>query len=290
MCHLLQVSCSGYYAFFNQQKSTHDLLDDKLILAVKALHQQSDCSYGSRRIAKGLQAQGYRVCRYKARRLMRKAQVSCKQRRRFKVTTQSKHGLPVAANYLNRQFKVTVPSQAWVADITFIWTKEGWLYLAAVLDLFSRRVVGWALADHMQGTLVHEALLMALGRRQPAHGLMHHSDRGSQYASKHYQRLLAERGIAVSMSRKGNCWDNSVMERFFGSLKSERTNQKYYFTRKEAKADIIEYIEMFYNSRRLHSTLGYVSPVQFEVMNQHLFNNVSIFTGPEHSINQRRKN
>lgn len=278
MCDLLQVSRSGYYAFLKRRKTPKDWLDEQLVVEVKILHQQSDRSYGSRRIAKGLQTKGYQVGRYKARTLMRKAQVSCKQRRRFKVTTQSQHRFPVAANHLDRQFTAAMPNQVWVADITFIWTKEGWLYLAAVLDLFSRRVVGWALNNRMQEALVHDALLMALGRRQPTQALMHHSDRGCQYASKNYQTLLAEKGITVSMSRKGNCWDNSVMERFFGSLKSERTDQKYYLTHKEAKADVIDYIEMFYNSQRLHSTLGYVSPAQFEAMNQHLFNRVSTFT------------
>lgn len=236
----------------------------KLLVEVKALDKLSRSSYGSRRIAKSLQANGYAVGRYQARTLMRKACVECKQRRRYRVTTQSRHSLPIANNVLNRHFSVAVPNRVWVADITYLWTNEGWLYIAGVLDLFSRRVVGWAIASHMRTELIGDALQMALGRRRPAFGLMHHSDRGSQYAGDDYQTMLKKSGIIVSMSRKGNCWDNAVMERFFGSLKSERTDQINYLTREEAKLDVIDYIEMFYNSRRLHSTLGYITPVQFE--------------------------
>lgn len=221
-------------------------------------------------MAKALQAKGYAIGRYKARRLMQAAGVACKQRRRYRITTKSDDRLPIASNLVNREFTVKQPNRKWVADITFLWTQEGWLHLAAIADLFSRRIVGWSMASHMRETLVHKALEMALGRRRPDKGLLHHSDRGSQYASVDYQRLLNDSGIIVSMSRKGNCWDNAVMERFFGSLKSEWTDGKNYLTREEAKADVIEYIEMFYNAERLHSTLGYISPVQFEAMNQFL--------------------
>ena len=206
----------------------------------------------------------YKVGRYKARSLMRKAGIECKQRRRYKVTTQSDSRLPVAENILNREFAVTQLNRVWLADITYIWTNEGWLYLAAVLDAFSRRVVGWSLANHMRASLVKDALGMSFRRRKPNNNLLHHSDRGSQYASFDYQALLKSAGITVSMSRKGNCWDNSVMERFFGSLKSERTNGQKYITREQAKAGVIDYIEIFYNSHRLHSTLGYISPMQYE--------------------------
>jgi putative transposase len=204
------------------------------------------------------------VGRYKARSLMRKANLSCKQRRRFKITTQSDSKLPVTKNVLNRKFKVSKANTAWVADITYLWTQEGWLYLSVVLDLFSRRVVGWSLKSHMGEGLVRSAFLMALGRRNPHSGLLHHSDRGCQYASKDYQHLLSQHGVIASMSRKGNCWDNAVMERFFGSLKSERTDNKIYLTKEEAKADVIDYIEMFYNSERLHSTLDYLTPMEYE--------------------------
>ena len=259
----MHVNRSGYYRYLKEL--TQPKRDEtRILLEVKALDNQSKSSYGSRRIAKGLQAKGYEVGRYKARRLMRQAGVKCKQRRRYRVTTQSDHWFPVAANELNRQFNVEKPNLAWVTDITFLWTQEGWLYLAAVLDLYSRRVVGWSIADHMRTELISDALFMALGRRQPVGGLLHHSDRGSQYASADYQQVLKQQGIRVSMSRKGNCWDNAVMERFFGSLKSERTDGKIYLTREQAKADVIDYIEMFYNSQRLHSSLNYTSPMQFE--------------------------
>lgn len=259
----MQVNRSGYYKYL--KGLTGSKRDEAhLVVEVKILDRQSKSSYGSRRIAKGLQAKGYTIGRYKARRLMRQAGVECRQRRRYRLTTQSNHRLPVAENKLNRQFKMEKPNVAWVSDITFLWTQEGWLYIAAVLDLYSRRVVGWSIADHMRTELIREALLMALGRRQPGGDLLHHSDRGSQYASVDYQQLLKQKGIQVSMSRKGNCWDNSVMERFFGSLKSERTDGQHYLTRQQAKTDVIDYIEMFYNSQRLHSTLNYMSPVQFE--------------------------
>jgi transposase InsO family protein len=227
-------------------------------------------------MAKNLQKKGYSVGRYKARSLMRKAGIVSKQRRRYRVTTDSRHTFPVAKNVLNREFAVATPNQVWVTDITYLWTLEGWVYVAAVLDLFSRRIVGWSIASHMRETLVNDALTMALGRRQPASGLLHHSDRGVQYASHDYQDTLKAAGITVSMSRKGNCWDNAVMERFWGSLKSERTDSEIYLTREAAKADVIDYIEMFYNSKRLHSTLDYFSPMQFE--KQFFSNKVSTFT------------
>jgi len=272
----MEVSRSGYYDYLKSPSSAKALLDVKLQTEVKALAARSRNSYGSRRMAKSLQAQGYQVGRYKARSLMRQAEVTCKQRRRYKNTTDSQHKLAVAQNVLNREFTVATPNCAWVTDITYLWTLEGWVYVAVVLDLFSRRVVGWAIAEHMRETLIAEALDMALGRRQPEPGLLHHSDRGVQYASFDYQTRLKAAGVTVSMSRKGNCWDNAVMERFWGSLKSERTEGRIYVTRDAAKADVIDYIEMFYNSVRLHSTLDYVSPMQFE--KRFLLNNVSVFT------------
>jgi putative transposase len=264
LCETMEVARSGYYKFLSQPQSETVMGEEKLLVEVKALHQMSQGSYGKRRIAKELELKGYRVGVEYARSLMRKANIVCKQRRRFRVTTQSNPALPVAKNSLNRQFKVCAPNRVWVADITYLWTQEGWLYLAAVLDLYSRRVVGWALSQDMKEGLVHDALLMAIGRRMPVGSLLHHSDRGCQYASRDYQCLLKRNGMTVSMSRKGNCWDNAVMERFFGSLKSERTDTKIYLTRHLAKADVIDYIEMFYNSQRLHSTLGYMSPMQYE--------------------------
>lgn len=276
LCKVMQLNRSGYYRYIQRVEAhSGSVSDARMEVAVKALHEQSQGSYGSRRMAKALQAQGYAVGRYKARRLMREAGVTCRQRRRYRVTTRADASLPVADNTLNRQFQVATPNQAWVADITFLWTVEGWLYLAAVLDLYSRKVVGWSMAAHMCTVLVSNALCMALGRRQPERGLLHHSDRGCQYASLNYREQLHQQGIVMSMSRQGNCWDNAVMERFFGSLKSERTEGKIYLTREQAKADVVDYIEMFYNSQRLHSTLGYVSPVQFEKQNRSPLTNVS---------------
>lgn len=258
---MLEVSRSGYYSYWKRPQAVKK---EVLLIEVKSLDQFSRSSYGSRRMSKHLKAKGYAVGRYQARTLMRQAGIECKQRRRYRVTTQSNHHLPIASNVLNRDFSAQRINQKWVVDITFLWTAEGWLYLSAVLDLFSRRIVGWALAEHMREELVGNALHMALGRRQPPKGLLHHSDRGCQYASSAYQMRLEKAGIEVSMSRKGNCWDNSVMERFFGSLKSERTDHVIYDTREAAKADVIDYIEMFYNSQRLHSALGYLTPLQFE--------------------------
>ena len=202
--------------------------------------------------------------RYRVRTLMREAGLRTSWKRKFVATTNSRHALPVAQNILNRQFDVAEPNRAWVSDLTYIRTDQGWLYLAAVLDLYSRKVVGWSTASSMPTTLVASALRMALQQRRPAPGLVLHSDRGSQYASEEYQALLSQHHVVCSMSRKGNCWDNSVMERFFLSLKMERVRQRRYANHDEAKADIHHYIVAFYNSARLHSTLGYLSPVAYE--------------------------
>jgi transposase InsO family protein len=272
----MNVTRSGYYRQLKAVRSKKALQDDKLLVEIKLLATLSKNSYGSRQMSKNLQNKGYSVGRYKARALMRKAGIECKQRRRYRNTTDSRHTLPVAENVLNHEFTVATPNSAWVTDITYLWTLEGWVYVGAVLDLFSRRIVGWSIAAHMRETLVSDALQMALGRRQPEAGLLHHSDRGSQYASGDYQAALKAAGITVSMSRKDNCWDNAVMERFWGSLKSERTNNEMYLTREAAKADVVDYIEMFYNSKRLHSTLGYLTPLQFE--NKFFLAKVSTFT------------
>lgn len=261
----MELARSGFYAYCKGKKRKNPTLNDDLIIKTKILHEQSRSAYGSRRMSVMLRSAGFNVGRHKARSLMRLAGVVCKQRRRFRATTESNHNLVVADNILNRQFNVSEPNRVWTSDITCVWTQEGWLYLAAVLDAFSRRVVGWSLADHMRTTLVYNAYRMAQSRRKPAHGLLHHSDRGCQYASESYRHLLQSTGAQISMSRKGNCWDNAITERFFGSLKSECTQEKNYATRAQARAEIIDYIEMFYNSSRLHSSLGYVSPLQFEL-------------------------
>lgn len=259
----MEVSRSGYYSYLKKKNINKDK-EARLIFDLKVLHKKSKKSYGSRRMAKAISAQGCKVGRYKIRRLMRQNGISCKQRRRYVVTTQSNHNLATANNILNRNFNIDKPDRAWLADITYLKTGEGWLYVAAVLDLFSRRVVGWSMADNMQANLVENAFVMAKLRRCPLSGFLHHSDRGIQYASQQYQRILQKSGAVVSMSRKGNCWDNAVMERFFGTLKSECTDGKNYRTRAEAKKDVIDFIETFYNDQRLHSTLNYVSPIQYE--------------------------
>lgn len=263
LCKVMEVTRSAYYRYLHKPSFNIDQ-DIKLVVEIKALHKISKQSYGTRRMTKALLDQGYKIGRFKVRQLMRQNGISCKQRRKYTVTTQSKHELPIANNVLNREFNVTKPNEKWVSDITYLWTAEGWLYVAAVLDLFSRRVVGWAMADTMKTDLVEDAFEMARCRRMPAIGFLHHSDRGVQYASERYQLLLKKAGAVISMSRKGNCWDNAVMERFFGSLKSERTDDKIYLTRSEAKADVIDFIEGFYNSQRLHSTLNYMSPIAYE--------------------------
>jgi putative transposase len=260
----MQISRSGYYDWRKRGKSTRQRNNERLLPIVKAAHKKSKATYGTRRIAIEIKAHGIPCGRTKAGTLMKLAGVAAKQKKKFKATTDSKHNLPIAPNLLNRQFRVKEPDKVYVSDITYIWTHEGWLYLAVVLDLFSRQVVGWSISNRMSKKLVMDALRMAIWRRRPAPGLMFHSDRGSQYCSNDFQKMLKVHGMISSMSRKGNCWDNSVAESFFGSLKTERVFFTSYKTREEAKRDIIDYIEMFYNSNRRHSYLGYVSPKEFE--------------------------
>ena len=266
LCEVLEVSRSGFYTYVQRHTTAcEDAAEAALVARVKAIAAETRNSYGSRRIAKHLQNDGFAVGRYKARRLMQQAAVTVQRRkRRAPVTTDSRHRYGVAPNLLARQFDVAQPNHVWAGDITYVWTTEGWLYVAVLLDLYSRKVVGWAMSSHVDAALVQEALCMALGRRQPATGLLHHSDRGSQYACHAYQQLLAAHGLRCSMSEKGECLDNAVAERFFGSLKGERTSLRHYATRQEARDDVIDYIEMFYNSTRLHSYLEYVSPNDFE--------------------------
>ena len=266
LCEVLEVSRSGFYAY--QQRARRGVVNHerlRLVTQVQAIAVSTRYSYGSRRMAKALQDEGFSVGRCKARGLMNEAGVTVKRpKKRGPVTTDSRHGLSVAPNVLARQFDVAKPDQAWAGDITYIWTAEGWLYLSVLLDLYSRRVVGWAMSEQINTVLAQDALEMALGRRQPGPGLLHHTDRGSQYASHAYQALLARHAIVCSMSGKGECLDNAVAERFFGSLKREWTSHCRYATRQEARDDIIAYIEMFYNSRRKHSYLGYLSPNDYE--------------------------
>ena len=266
LCRVLGVSRNGFYDSLRRQRRDPDPEHTEKLEWVKDLADASDHTYGSRRMARALRALGYGgTGRYQARRLMREAGVWVRYRRRYRVTTNSNHRQPVFENRLQRDFSMDAPNRVWAGDITYVWTREGWLYLAVVIDLYSRKVVGWSMGRRLTSTLVCEALRMALWRRRPAKGqLIHHSDRGVQYASYAFRRLLKAHGIEGSMSRKGDCWDNAVVESFFGTLKSERVHWRSYQSREEARADIVEYITMFYNSQRLHSYLDYQSPDQFE--------------------------
>jgi putative transposase len=265
LCRLLGVSRGGFYDYLRRQERDPDPEHEEKRGWVKDLAEASDHTYGSRRMARALQALGYPVGRHQARSLMREAGAWVRYRRRYRATTNSNHRQPVFDNRLGRDFSADAQDQVWAGDITYVWTQQGWLYLAVVIDLYSRKVVGWSMGRRLSSTLVCDALQMALWSRRPPKGqLIHHSDRGVQYASHAFRRLLKAHGIEGSMSRKGDCWDNAVVESFFGSLKSERIHWRSYQSREEARADIVEYITMFYNSHRLHSYLGYQSPDQFE--------------------------
>jgi putative transposase len=265
LCRVLEVTRSGFYAWQTRDPSEHVLDDQKLALEIAAIHKASGDTYGSPRVHAELLAKGLEVSRKRVARLMRELGIKSRRKRRFKATTDSRHHLPVADNILDRKFEVAAPDVAWVTDITYVWTDEGWLYLAAILDLFSRRVVGLAMSERIDRALVIEALRVAVGRRVPDAGLVHHSDRGSQYASGDYQKALDELGVVCSMSRKGNCWDNAVAESFFATLKTECIYSRRFATRAEAREAIFHFIEVFYNRHRRHSTLGYVSPMEFEM-------------------------
>ena len=265
LCAALAVSPAGYYAWRRRPRSTRQQRRDALLVEVRAVHAEVKARYGSPRIHAELVARGHDCCVNTVAKLMRDNGIAAKAARPFRcTTTDSDHDLPVADNLLGRQFDPAAPNESWVADITYLPTREGWLYLAAVEDLYSRRVVGWSLAEHMGSRLVVDALELAVQRRLPGAGLLAHSDRGSQYASDHYQRLLARHGITCSMSRRADCWDNAPMESFFASLKKELVHGADFATRAEARAAVVEYIEVFYNSQRRHSSLGYVAPAEYE--------------------------
>ena len=264
LCAALSVSTSGYRSWKRGGSPKRKRLTDAQMLAlIRAIDRQWKNAYGSPRMVRELRDRGFPAGKERVERLMRDNGIRARHKRRFKATTDSKHALPVAPNLLDRNFQPAAPNQVWSADLTYLWTNEGWLYLAVVLDLFNREVVGWSIKPRMTSDIVMDALSMAWFRRQPAPGLMHHSDRGSQYASHVFQARLHEYGMVCSMSRKGNCWDNAPPESFFNSLKNERVHGTRYDTRDEAIADVFDYIEPFYNRRRKHSTLGYVSPVKF---------------------------
>jgi len=264
LCTVLSVTCSAYYAWAKAVQTPKAKQDAALKSVITSVFTKNRAVYGTRRLKKVLEKQGYMASRRRIGRIMQEAQLRCKTRRRFKATTNSKHNLPIASNQLARQFNVIQANQVYVGDITYIATGEGWLYLAVVIDLYSRQVVGWSMAEHMRATLVNDALIMAIWKRKPKKGLLWHTDRGSQYASDSHRKLLKQHDITQSMSRKGNCWDNAVSESFFHTLKTECVNHENYTTREAGRKSIFDYIEVFYNRQRLHSNNGYLSPVEFE--------------------------
>jgi putative transposase len=264
LCGALGVSRGGFYTWLTRPPSARSRSNEVLAARVRASFLDSDRTYGARRVWRDVLAEGIACGLHRIERLMRLQALRARPRRR-RLPTDTGLRSTIAPNVLDRQFGAPAPNSKWVADFTYIWTAEGWLYVAAVLDLFSRRVVGWSMNAAMTAQLVTDALIMAIWRRGRPKALLHHSDQGSQYTSEAFQRLLADAGVTCSMSRSGNVWDNSVMESFFSSLKTERTAGKVYRTRDQAKADVFDYIERFYNPKRRHSTLGYVSPAEFEM-------------------------
>jgi transposase InsO family protein len=267
LCRVLDVSASGYYASQSRSISWHARRDEELSERIATLHRASKRRYGSPRVYKDLKADGERVGRKRVARLMREKRLVALTRRRFRKTTDSKHTFPIAPNLLGRNFTARGPDESWVTDITFLWTRQGWLYLAVILDLFSRRIVGWATSQSVDRHLALAALDMALAKRCPNSGLIHHSDRGSTYASRDYRKALKSRGIRCSMSRKGDCWDNAVAESFFATLKREIEDIDSLESWVGANLSIGEYIDGFYNPQRRHSALNYNSPIKFELMN-----------------------
>jgi len=264
MCTTLEVSRSGFYAWLRRGESSRSRENRRLTGLIREEHEKSRQTYGSPRIHAALKARGETCGLNRVARLMQKAEIRSKVKRKFKKTTNSKHAHPVASNLLAQDFSTSAPNEVWVSDITYIWTDEGWLYLASTMDLFSRAIVGWSMSSTMPASLVVDALNMAIDRRSPLAGMIHHSDRGVQYAAHAFQGLLDRHGFVCSMSGKGNCYDNAVKESFFHTLKTELCDHEHYRTREQARASIFEYIEAFYNRQRLHSTLGYLSPFDFE--------------------------
>ncbi len=267
MCRVLEVSKAGYYAWRDRPASARAVANQRLAVEIKAVHEKSRRTYGSPRVYAELTAQGIRCSKQRVARLMRAAGVRAKRRQRFRVTTDSRHRHPVAPNVLDRRFAVETvagPDRVWVGDITYVPTRESWLYLAVILDLASRRVIGWAMRHTLERSLTLDALQMALDQRQPHPGVLHHSDRGSQYACGEYRALLARHGMTCSMSQRGDCWDNAVAESFFATLERELIDDADWHTREAARAAIFEYLEVWYNRQRRHSSLGYLSPAEYE--------------------------
>jgi putative transposase len=260
---LMDISSSGFYTWLDRPVSKRAKEESRLELEIKAANQRTRNTYCPERLQHYLKEHGVQVSIYKIRRIRRKFGIRCIQKRKFKVTTRSDHGLPVAENILGQDFKVYQPNKVWLSDITYIPTEEGWLYLAAHKDLFNNEIVGYAMGARLSQYLVGESLLKALGLRKPTQGLLHHSDRGSQYCAAEYRQILKSKGIQVSMSRRGNCYDNAPMESFWGILKQELVHHRHYITRREAMNEIREYIEIFYNRQRIQDKLGFLSPVEY---------------------------
>jgi putative transposase len=264
-CRVLGVSRSGYYRWLDRVPSKRLLATRVLAREIQAVHVENRCAYGSPRVYQALKSRGNRVCENTVAKVMKREGIRARAKKKFVPrTTDSSHEQPVAGNVLNREFTASLPNRKWAVDITYIPTEEGWLYLAGVMDLCSRKIVGWSMHEHMQTELVREALTMAIMRRQPQAGLLHHSDRGVQYSSDDYRHLLNQHGIKASMSGRGDCWDNACVESFWSTLKPELVHHQRYRSRDEARQSIFEYIEVFYNRKRLHSALGYLSPEAFE--------------------------
>ena len=265
LCAVLSVSRSGYYAWKTRPTAPRVLADALLVEDIKVAYAIGRGGYGSPRVLRQLRKHGKRVGKKRVERLMRREAIRAVRRRKFRATTDSKHADPIAANILNREFTVELPNTAWVTDVTYVWTHQGWLYLAAILDLCSRRVVGWATGPNNDRQLALDALEHAVAERKPLAGMLHHSDRGSTYASGDYRNALLKLGAVASMSRKGDCWDNAVAESFFATIKGEMIDHEDFQTRAEATAAIAEYIDGFYNVQRMHSSIGYMSPIEFEL-------------------------
>jgi transposase InsO family protein len=261
---VLKVSLSGYYAWVDRPISKHDREEVRLEVEIKAADKRTRQTYGPERLQRDLVENGVRVGICRIKRIRKKLGIRCKQKRRFKATTYSKHNLPIAENLLNQQFTVSEPNKVWASDITYVPTDEGWLYLAGHKDLFTREIVGYSMGERMTKNLISESLFRALAHKHPAKGLMHHSDRGSQYCSHEYREILDQFGLRVSMSGKGNCFDNAPIESFWGTLKQELAFHRHYKTRQEAMRDITEYIEIFYNRQRRQARLGYLAPAVYE--------------------------
>jgi transposase InsO family protein len=268
LCRVLEVWPSGYYAWRRRPEPASAKRNAQLAVEIAAEHKRSRGIYGSPRVHRELRARGVRVGRKRVERLMRENGIQGRQKRRFRRTTDSKHTQPIAPNILDRKFAPNEPNEAWAGDVTYVATGEGWLYLAILIDLFSRRVIGWAVSDTNDRVLALEALNLALRLRHPPRGLVHHTDRGSPYASDEYRAALATAGVVASMSRTGDCWDNAVAESFFASLRAELLDHERYETHAAAKASIADYIDRFYNPQRRHSHIGYVSPIEFELRAQ----------------------